>query len=649
MLTHLKFKCPNPENSFTAARMATLGNSQTKIYQQTSLNVDGNSTTSGGFKCMSFTQENGRKSLARMIVIDELPFSTVEGEGFRAYSYYLEPRFIMPSRITVARDVMDLYEEEKAKVKKILRNQRLCFTTDSWTSIQNLCYMCLTAHWIDDNWNYQKRILNFCPISSHKGESIGKAIESCLADWGIERILTITLDNASANHSAIKFLKRRKGGYQFKNLISDHAFLHVRCSAHILNLIVQSGLSSKVMNESIDRIRGAVKYVRSSPARTQAFDCSVKAVNIDCKKKLILDVATRWNSTYLMLETAVKYERAFDRLSEDDVKYVNYFSGGDELDACDVDDDSCEGRSRRGLLGPPRDDDWENARCMIKFLKFFYNATLKFSSSTSVTSNDLFHEVAQLSGMLKKLGRSENCMLSSMASRMNMKFIKYWGDFDGINGLLYVAVVLDPRYKMMYMKVGLASMFGENLGDAYFLKLEGMLKALYEQYAEKSQKVSVGSSCSKSSDVVSENISDDDDDDDYVDVRTMWQKHQIEEHNLDNNSDFVRYFRDNVEVVIPGQPFNVLHWWQLNSTKYPIMAQIARDVLAVPVSSVASESAFSTGGRILDPYRSSLRPLTVEALVCTQNWLRSSPTVIDSGVLPMVDPFDEIELCKFLP
>ncbi|XP_020966946.1 EKC/KEOPS complex subunit BUD32-like [Arachis ipaensis] len=63
---------------------------------------------------------------------------------------------------------------------------------------------------------------------------------------------------------------------------------------------------------------------------------------------------------------------------------------------------------------------------------------------------------------------------------------------------------------------------------------------------------------------------------------------------------------------------------------------MAREVLAIPVSTVASESAFSTGGRIIDPYQSSLTPYMVEALVCTQDWVIDDP-------FGLIENFEEIE------
>ena len=76
--------------------------------------------------------------------------------------------------------------------------------------------------------------------------------------------------------------------------------------------------------------------------------------------------------------------------------------------------------------------------------------------------------------------------------------------------------------------------------------------------------------------------------------------------------------------------FDILEWWKENSLRYKVLSQIARDTLAILISTVASESAFSTSGRVIDPFRSTLASTTVEALVCAPNWLRSKAINIES-------------------
>ncbi|PHT55519.1 hypothetical protein CQW23_04005 [Capsicum baccatum] len=138
----------------------------------------------------------------------------------------------------------------------------------------------------------QKRIalcLRDSSLGDHKGETIASAIKSCLLDWEIKNLFTVTFDNASANDVAITHLKQKIGDW--KGVIMRNNFLHVRCNAHILNLIVKDGLSEQ--NESISRVRNIVKYVKSSSVIAASFKSYVEKVKLDTNGLLSLDVETR--------------------------------------------------------------------------------------------------------------------------------------------------------------------------------------------------------------------------------------------------------------------------------------------------------------------------------------------------------------------
>ena len=92
--------------------------------------------------------------------------------------------------------------------------------------------------------------------------------------------------------------------------------------------------------------------------------------------------------------------------------------------------------------------------------------------------------------------------------------------------------------------------------------------------------------------------------------------------------------------------FNILAWWKYNTKKYSILSRLTRDVLAVPVSTVVSESAFSTGGRIQDPFRSSLAPEMVQSLICTQNWLQSSVQISLRQAIDDIELFEDYGKCN---
>ncbi|PRQ29667.1 putative transcription factor/ chromatin remodeling BED-type(Zn) family [Rosa chinensis] len=169
----------------------------------------GDKSKGNSMKMVAFNPDEVMKACVEMVVVDELPFSFVEKQGFRHFCHVAVPMFKVPCRKTLVKHFLTLYDKTKKKLKTDLAHYRVCLTTDTWTSVQNFNYMVLTAHFIDDKWEMHKRIINFCTISNHSGISIGLLIESCLLQWGISKVLTITVDNAAANKCAIEFFRSK--------------------------------------------------------------------------------------------------------------------------------------------------------------------------------------------------------------------------------------------------------------------------------------------------------------------------------------------------------------------------------------------------------------------------------------------------------
>jgi hypothetical protein len=69
-----------------------------------------------------------------------------------------------------------------------------------------------------------------------------------------------------------------------------------------------------------------------------------------------------------------------------------------------------------------------------------------------------------------------------------------------------------------------------------------------------------------------------------------------------------RYLDEETLPHDENEYFDILGWWKLEGTRYPTLSQIARDILAITITTVASELAFSTSERVLSEHRSRLTP-----------------------------------------
>lgn len=326
-----------------------------------------------------------------------------------------------------------------------------------------------------------------------------------------------------------------------------------------------------------------------------------------------------------MLEVAEKYQRAFELMIDEDGHFLNYLYE--------------DGAGKRGL-GSPTDDDWYNIRHFIKFLQVFYDVTMQISGSLHSTSNLYFDVLCSIYSCLTEYSESSDPLLNTMANRMKMKYDKYWGDVEKINPLLFVASLLDPRYKMAGLEYWFRLSFGAEKAERIDSQLKWVLGRLYEHYACGSK--NVGSRSILSNDEVRSGTTLVGNSRSRTTFLQNFHSFRASRNLMQCKTEIEQYFLEDVET--PSESFDILMWWKVNSTKFSILAEIARDVLAIPITTVASESAFSTGGRVIDPYRSSLAPKTVEALVCTQNWLRSSPISAHESYLSNVEDEESYKL-----
>jgi UDP-2,3-diacylglucosamine pyrophosphatase LpxH len=408
-----------------------------------------------------------------------------------------------------------------------------------------------------------------------------------MAAWNIDhKLFALTLDNASSNDVCVNTIVSTLENHD--SLLCHGKFFHVRCAAHIINLIARDGVNT--IAAAIDNIRASVLIVRSSTLQLEIFMKQATAMGICTKKGVSQDVSTRWNSTYLMLDAAIHYKKVFQRLA---------------------------------ILHPdkyrkhaPSNDEWDKASVVCSSLKMFYNVTTILSGSSYPTANLFFGEFSEINIQLMEWINTtgNNGFISAMAKAMKDKFDKYW---DMSNVALAVACMLDPRYKMKVVEFYYKEM-SANSGVIEITRFRNVVQELFDSYASL-YNPAIGTTQPAQEDY---NVNR------STNVGSQKRKlsaflNDISEVDQDK-SDLEKYCSEPLLRWPEGENFDILSWWKTHGSQYPVLAMVARDVLAIPASTVASESAFSAGGRVVDKYRSRLDPEVVEALICTKDWIRAS-------------------------
>ena len=537
----------------------------------------------------AFSQENFEQYLTNLFVVQDLPFLLLESAEFRDLLLLMRPGTMIIKADALKNRIMDCFKKTKAQMKDFFSSidSRISFTTDIWTSPNDLAFMAITAHWISADFNIHSMLIDFVELfGSHSGVNIEKAFSQSLLEFNVfHNKLAITLDNAYNNDTFISALIERDPSFD-----KEH---HIRCFGHILNLCAQDAL--ELVKDELSGIRDYIKAIIHRPKRLQQLKDDFEETGGKDFVKPILDVRTRWNSTVDMI---IRAFRLRDGLSvtmesmfhEDNAKKRRRVNGkGRSVVVAEVEEEESFVRIT--------EEHWKNLSDILHVLEPFKKATEWLSGDSYPSLNMVVPCYVMLMNHLERLSSpsdhssvyTESSSIKDAAKAAFVKLNKY---YDISSELCTIATVLDPRHKLDFYKAD------NNLSADNPEEICSFVKSFYNR--DYASGISSNPSPEKPS--------------------LLAELFQQSTTHYYEQSEFDVYISE--PVARHHSKFDVLDYWRINSDRFPNLSRMARDYLAVPGTSTPSERAFSGGRQLITDFRCSLKGETISACMLLKNWRR---------------------------
>ncbi|KMZ65015.1 HAT family dimerization domain-containing protein [Zostera marina] len=638
-----------------------------------------------------FDQDNSCINLAKMIIMHEYPLNMVEHSSFATFSQGLQPKFKMPDLDAIETEVMAIHHKEKQNISILFGTMpgRVSLTIGLYTTSQTLGYVSLTGHFIGNDWRLHKRMLNFMMVSSpHSENALSDAIGYCLSEWNMKsKLFTITLDNNCSSHDIYSANLRDHLSNKNALMLKGKLFV-VRCFAHVLNVVAQDVIAS--IHGIIYNIRESVKYVKATIEREGKFVDISEQHQIPSSKSLSLDVQMQWNTTYLMLVAALDFRHAFTSLEACDPDYneaptiadwkkveivctylkllydsantimgtvdptsniyfqeawkiqlelANALQGEDPV-VCEIAKDmhekfdqywkDCSFILAIAVVMDPR---FKMKLVEFSFSKIYGEDSARYIKVVDDAIHELYREYAINPHSLNpsytehEQNRQFNSVeASSIIVRSNGEACDFGEDhnFD-------VSINIEETHTQNIGETHAHNIEEtQNIGEVYMVEQNnGEVNFVLEP--------NNGHSGHIEQELAIVQVKGEPDDGNYNHMNRMPLALSTGDGLLDfdiyisetavadqTKSELDQYLEESLVPRI--QEFDILGWWKLNVLKYPTLCKMASDILAIPMSMLSSFSTGS-GNKMLDEYRSSLRPDTVEALFCTKDWLQYGPAM----------------------
>ncbi|KAL0757484.1 hypothetical protein Bca101_095152 [Brassica carinata] len=338
----------------------------------------------------------------------------------------------------------------------------------------------------------------------------------------------------------------------------------------------------------IKKVRDSIKFIKTNEACGDKFDGLKKLFPTDDQyKDLNVDNKTRWDTSYNMLLAGYEHRQLLSCL------------------------ETCYPDYKISSISP---QDWRKIDGLCLCLKVIFQAGNVLTRPKHLTANELYHEMIKLQ---LKLSHAAMCVedldVGNLANSLWEKFDLYW---RGCFLVLAVAVVMDPRCKMEIIKDNFTELYGEEDAEKWIKTVSDAVHDLYISYGEQN--------------LMDANMEVAQEPETSPQVEQTTESHQHEGHHKVEKQDHMGdvLLQEGTTLVTIGDSLSDFEIFLTELNRYLgetlVVGSEDFDVLSCTVS---PDSVFDTEVKEMDSYRTSLSSGTLEALLCTKDWLKNPETL----------------------